>query len=168
MSLSNTKVLFFAEGATLAHVLRPFALARDLDPGRLEVTFCRPPAFAWLTSAARFRVVDLQCLDGAVFARRLEYGTPLYGFLERQEVEESAIDDKGPEIDRRYAANAQHHTTKVAQGNWAELEPLQRDPGAELAGHDRRRILSFLVVRGSCRPGSGGAAKRGPGRPGSG
>ena len=36
MSLSSTKVLFFAEGATLAHVLRPFALARDLDPDRFK------------------------------------------------------------------------------------------------------------------------------------
>ncbi len=80
MSLSSAKVLFFAEGATLAHVLRPFALARALDTELFEVTFCRPSAFRWVTAAARFRVVDLPCQDSAVFARRLEYGMPLYDF----------------------------------------------------------------------------------------
>ena len=101
MSLSSTKALFFAEGATLAHVLRPFALARDLDPDRFKVTFCRPPAFAWLTSAAPFRVVHLQCQDGAVFARRLEYGTPLYDYrtlLRYVDDDLALIDEVRPDV----------------------------------------------------------------------
>jgi UDP:flavonoid glycosyltransferase YjiC (YdhE family) len=80
MSLSRPRILFFAEGATLAHVVRPFALARALDPAQFDVIFCRPPAFRWLTSDARFRVIDLRCQEGAVFARRLKYGWPLYDF----------------------------------------------------------------------------------------
>ena len=78
MSLPRIKVLFFAEGATLAHVVRPFALARTLDPDRFDVAFCRPPAFRWLTSKAPFAVTDLRCQDASVFAHRLAHGSPLY------------------------------------------------------------------------------------------
>ena len=80
MSLSRVKVLYFAEGATLAHVVRPFALARELDPDLFDVTFCRPQSYQWLTSGAPFFIRDLPVQDGSVFARRLEYGLPLYGF----------------------------------------------------------------------------------------
>ena len=101
MTTSRAKVLFFAEGATLAHVLRPFALARELDTDQFDLTFCRPPTFQWLTSTACFRVVDLPCQDGAVFARRLEYGMPLYDFrtLARYVEDDLAlIDDVRPEV----------------------------------------------------------------------
>ncbi len=80
MSNSRRKVLFFAEGATLAHVVRPLALARELDPDQFDITFCRPPAFQWLTTGAQFRVIDLCCQESSVFARRLDYGWPLYSF----------------------------------------------------------------------------------------
>lgn len=77
---SRAKVLFFAEGATLAHVARPFLLASELDPERFEIVLARPPAFGWLTAAAPFRVVDLRCQDSSVFARRLGHGLPLYDY----------------------------------------------------------------------------------------
>lgn len=80
MPRSKRKILFFAEGATLAHVGRPFVLAETLDPAEFEVVFARPPAFSWLTREAGFRVVDLYCQDSAVFARRLDWGQPLYDF----------------------------------------------------------------------------------------
>ncbi|WP_301100853.1 nucleotide disphospho-sugar-binding domain-containing protein [Propionivibrio sp.] len=80
MRLPKPKVLFFAEGATLAHVVRPLALARALDPDRFEVTFCRPSAYKWLTSDVKFRVVDLECQSGSVFVRRLEKLARLYDF----------------------------------------------------------------------------------------
>ena len=78
MGLAKTKVLFFAEGATLAHVVRPFALARELDVDRFAVTFCRPAAYVWLTRDASFALCDLVVQDSALFARRLRYGLPLY------------------------------------------------------------------------------------------
>ena len=80
MSACRIKVLFFAEGATLAHVVRPFALARTLDPARFDVTFCRPPAFRWLTAEAPFLVTDIRCQEVSIFGRRLKYGVPLYDF----------------------------------------------------------------------------------------
>jgi UDP:flavonoid glycosyltransferase YjiC (YdhE family) len=101
VGLPRVKVLFFAEGATLAHVLRPCALARALDPVEFDVTLCRPPELQWLTVDSRFRVVDLHCQGGAVFSRRLEYGLPLYDFktLVRYVEEDLAlIDELRPEV----------------------------------------------------------------------
>jgi len=40
-STERLKVLFLAEGATLAHVARPLLLAGVLDPARHEVTLAR-------------------------------------------------------------------------------------------------------------------------------
>lgn len=85
MALQHTssrrpKVLFFGEGATLAHVVRPLALACELDPNRFEVVFCRPAAVSWLTRDAHVRVLDLECQAGSVFAHRLAKLSPLYDF----------------------------------------------------------------------------------------
>jgi UDP:flavonoid glycosyltransferase YjiC (YdhE family) len=101
MSGTRRKVLFFAEGATLAHVGRPFVLAESLDPNEFELAFARPPAYAWLTAKARFRLLDLSCQDGATFARRLEQGRPLYdlGTLERYVADDLAlIDAERPDV----------------------------------------------------------------------
>jgi len=80
MTGNRLKILFFAEGATLAHVGRPFVLARGLDPARFEVVFARPSGFAWLTDDAGFQTVDLDCQASDVFAQRLERGLPLYDY----------------------------------------------------------------------------------------
>lgn len=77
---SRTKILFFAEGATLAHVTRPFLLASSLDTERFDIALARPPAFQWLTASALFQAVDLHCQDASVFANRLEHGAPLYDY----------------------------------------------------------------------------------------
>lgn len=76
----GTKVLFFAEGATLAHVTRPLALARSLPSESFDITFARPPAFAWLTANDSFKQMDLKCQESKVFAHRLEQGRALYDF----------------------------------------------------------------------------------------
>lgn len=78
MPASPLKVLFFAEGATLAHVARPFVLAEGLPPETFEVVFARPQGYEWLTRDARFQIVDLPCQAAAVFAQRLAQGRPLY------------------------------------------------------------------------------------------
>lgn len=77
-AIAKPKVLFLAEGATLAHVARPWVLARMLDPACFDVTFARPEAYAWLTAAEAIRTRELWCQDQTVFARRLERGQPLY------------------------------------------------------------------------------------------
>lgn len=98
---SRVKVLFFAEGATLAHVARPFVLARELDPERFDVTLARPAAFSWLTAGAAFRLVNLNCQDASVFAQRLERGQPLYDYptlLQYVEDDLALIDAERPDV----------------------------------------------------------------------
>ena len=78
--MEKIKVLFFAEGATLAHVVRPLMLAKGLDPTNFDVTLCRPRNFSKFTSGLTFPVLDLECQDSDFFARRLDRGSPLYDF----------------------------------------------------------------------------------------
>lgn len=80
MSTTKIKVLFFAEGATLSHVARPFVLAQNLDPKRFEVMLARPTSYAWLTKDAGFEVIDLECQDHTVFSNRLSRGLTPYDF----------------------------------------------------------------------------------------
>lgn len=78
MSTTRIKVLFFAEGATLAHVARPYVVADALDAAQFEISFARPESFAWLTADAKFRTLPLWSQDSATFTRRLDRGQPLY------------------------------------------------------------------------------------------
>jgi UDP:flavonoid glycosyltransferase YjiC (YdhE family) len=78
MPSRKCKILFFAEGATLAHVGRPLVLAQGLDLKQYDVTFARPASYAWVSANVGFRVVDLNCQNSAAFASRLERGLPLY------------------------------------------------------------------------------------------
>lgn len=78
--MNKKRVLFFAEGATLAHVARPYLLAESLDSALWEIVFARPSAFFWLTCGAKFTTVDLSALSSAAIASRLGRGLPIYSF----------------------------------------------------------------------------------------
>lgn len=78
--MKKLKVLFFGEGATLAHVVRPLMLAKGLDANLFDVALCRPRNLAGLTNHLPFSVLDLTCQDASVFARRLARGLPLYDY----------------------------------------------------------------------------------------
>jgi UDP:flavonoid glycosyltransferase YjiC (YdhE family) len=80
MSLNKLKVLFFAEGATLAHVARPLMLAKALDATQFDVTLCRPEAFSNLTAGLPFPALGLNSQDAKIFAQKLARGSPLYDF----------------------------------------------------------------------------------------
>ena len=90
------KVLFVAEGATLAHVARPLLLARGLDSGRCEVTLARPSSYAWMTRDVGFRVCDLDCQPAETFARKLDQGAPLFDYptLQRYVEEDLGLIDR--------------------------------------------------------------------------
>lgn len=79
-TINKIKVLFFAEGATLAHVARPLVLAQRLDAKFFEATLCRPQAYSKLTENLPFKVLDLDCQDASVFSEKLDRGSPLYDF----------------------------------------------------------------------------------------
>ena len=93
--------MFFAEGATLAHVARPMLLARAIDRGKFEITFARPKAFKWLSTDAPFRILDLPCQDGKVCAHRLTHGLPLYDYptlMRYVEDDLALIDSEQPDV----------------------------------------------------------------------
>lgn len=99
--MEKLKVLFFAEGATLAHVVRPLMLAKGLDPANFDVVLCRPKSFSKFTSGLPFPIRDLECQDGEVFARRLDRGSPLYDFptlCRYVEADLALIDSEKPDV----------------------------------------------------------------------
>ena len=89
------KILFLAEGATLAHVARPVLLAASLDPARFEVTLARPASHAWVSEGCCADIRTLACQDSAVFTHRLARGLPLYdtATLERYVADDLALID---------------------------------------------------------------------------
>ena len=72
------KVLIFAEAVTLAHVARPVALARSLDPSRYDIVIACAPRYAGFAAGPGWRVVALNSIPGAQFAQALAQGKPLY------------------------------------------------------------------------------------------
>jgi len=99
--VKKLKVLFFGEGATLAHVARPLMLAEGLDARQFDVVLCRPPSYANLTAGLPFPVLDLACQDAGVFAAHLEHGRPLYDFTtlsQYVEIDLGLIDQEEPDI----------------------------------------------------------------------
>ena len=99
--MKKLKVLFFAEGATLAHVARPLMLAKGLDLKHFDVVLCRPESFSDITVDLPFPVINLRCQDRNTFAHKLELGLPLYDFaILRHYVDDdlALIDHEKPDI----------------------------------------------------------------------
>ena len=72
------RVLLFAEAVTLAHVARPIALARALDPARYEVMLACDPRYAAFAAGGHWQRVDLHSIPGAQFNQALARGAPVY------------------------------------------------------------------------------------------
>ena len=72
------KVLLFAEAVTLAHVARPIALARALDPARYEVMLACDPRYAEFANGGPWQRADLHSIPSRQFNRALARGAPLY------------------------------------------------------------------------------------------
>src|SRR5262249_5759780 len=63
--MSRPRVLFVAEAVTLAHVARPFALARGLDPGRYEAILAVDPRYQALCHDHRLATRPIRSLPSA-------------------------------------------------------------------------------------------------------
>lgn len=72
------RILFLAEGVTLAHIARPLVLASALDPARYEVTLACDRSWAWLVKDCRFNVRTVSSISSATFLRALARGSPVY------------------------------------------------------------------------------------------
>jgi len=74
----RTRVLFIAEGVTLAHVARASELARLLDPARYEVHAAWDSRYDRLLGTLPYPVHQISSLPTAEFLRRLARGMPMH------------------------------------------------------------------------------------------
>ncbi len=98
---ARRRVLFFAEAVTLAHVGRPIALARALDPAQYEVLFACDPRQQRFIQHEPWRHLPLHSITGAQFLGALSSGRPVYDVatLRRYAHEDSAlIADTRPDL----------------------------------------------------------------------
>lgn len=95
------RLLFMGEAVTLAHVARPFALARSLDPSRYDVVFACDPRYNKLLGALPFPWRPLHTIPSERFLEALARGNPLYNAATlRDYVEEdlTLLRDVQPEV----------------------------------------------------------------------
>ncbi len=70
------RILFLAEGATLAHFIRPLMLAGSVDPSRYEIYFFAPQAFAPYLKNRPFITGQLASMPGEQFLANIAKGAP--------------------------------------------------------------------------------------------
>lgn len=86
---ARRRVLFFAETVTLAHLGRPLALAKALDPARFECVIAAGARYRQLAAGEPTPLRDLDTITSEAFLGALAKGTPLYSFATlRRYVEE--------------------------------------------------------------------------------
>lgn len=75
---TKRRILFVAEAVTLAHVARPLALARMLDPARYEVIFACDPRYNSLLDMSQIKLLPLHSISSEQFLKSLASGSRLY------------------------------------------------------------------------------------------
>lgn len=78
MTDTRHRILFVAEAVTLAHVARPAALARRLDPRRFDITFACDPRYGSLIADLPCRLRPIASQPGERFLRAAARGHRLY------------------------------------------------------------------------------------------
>ena len=78
ISMARKRVLFLAEGATMAHFVRPLVLADAVDTGRYEVHFYSPSRFSGYLKNRSFLTGELRTMPGEQFLANLDRGAPAF------------------------------------------------------------------------------------------
>lgn len=76
--MSRKRILFLAEGATMAHFVRPLALANSLDTSRYDVHFYAPSRFACYLKDKPFTIGELRSMPGERFLENIARGAPMF------------------------------------------------------------------------------------------
>lgn len=87
----KTRILFVAEAVTLAHVARPVALARSLDPRDFEVQLAHHPRYGELLGNIEFSQHKIHSISPQQFMQALAAGSPLYDFATLQKYVEDDL-----------------------------------------------------------------------------
>ncbi len=72
------RILFFAEAVTLAHVARPIALARGLDPNFYEIIMGCNSRYQQFLEHEPWKTLPLHSISSQQFLQALAYGRPVY------------------------------------------------------------------------------------------
>src|ERR1017187_5194808 len=75
-SMPRKRILFLAEGATMAHFVRPLVLADSLDATQYETHFYAPLRFLNYLSHKPFKVGELRTMPGEQFLANIGKGVP--------------------------------------------------------------------------------------------
>jgi UDP:flavonoid glycosyltransferase YjiC (YdhE family) len=76
--MPRRRILFLAEGATMAHFARPLALADSLDAGQYDVHFCAPSRFLPYLRRKPFVTIELSTMPGERFLANIGHGAPAF------------------------------------------------------------------------------------------
>jgi len=88
--MARPRILFLAEGATMAHFVRPLALADALDSRRYDIHFYSPARFSRYLKDKPFSLGELASMPGEQFLARIAKGAPLFpaevirGYVEQE------------------------------------------------------------------------------------
>ena len=76
--MPRRRILFLAEGATMAHFVRPLALADSLDTRQYDIHFCAPPRFLSYLRRKPFITGELNTMPGERFLANIGNGAPAF------------------------------------------------------------------------------------------
>jgi UDP:flavonoid glycosyltransferase YjiC (YdhE family) len=78
VSTSRKRILFLAEGATMAHFVRPLALADAIDTSQYEVHFYAPSQYGGYLKDKSFAIGELRTMPGRQFLANTARGAPAF------------------------------------------------------------------------------------------
>jgi UDP:flavonoid glycosyltransferase YjiC (YdhE family) len=76
--MSRNRILFLAEGATMAHFVRLLALAETLDSQSYDIFFYSPPRFSQHLQNKAFTIGELETMPGEQFLANIAKGAPMF------------------------------------------------------------------------------------------
>ena len=157
------RILFIAEAVTLAHVVRPLALAQSLDPALYDIHFACAKRFDFAFTNTKRRPWEIDSISSDAFLEALANGSRLYEYrtLERYAEDDlRLLDAVRPDLvvgDFRLSLAASAAVAKItyaalANAYWSPYStqkffPLPDIPITRLLGYDLTGSLFNL-----CRP----------------
>jgi UDP:flavonoid glycosyltransferase YjiC (YdhE family) len=76
--MPRKRILFLAEGSTMAHFVRPFVLADSLDTGQYDIFFYTPRGFSPYLRHKPFIAGELKTMGGEQFLANIGKGSPAF------------------------------------------------------------------------------------------
>ncbi len=95
------RVLFFAEGVTLAHVVRPYTLAQSLDKSKYEVAFATSDDYKFVQVDSEITHYSIMSIGSQAFIDRVDMCQSLYSkdeIISYVNDDLKVIDDFSPDI----------------------------------------------------------------------